>query len=79
MLSERQKERKAFLEEQLLKTYAADGLNPNEEFTSFNTANAIVWVDPLDGTSDFVKGNLPAVSVMIGVALNGHSRVGLIH
>jgi len=38
-----------------------------------------VWVDPLDGTSDFVIGNLTAVTVLIGLAINDYSRIGIVH
>jgi 3'(2'), 5'-bisphosphate nucleotidase len=39
----------------------------------------VVWVDPLDGTSDFVAGNLTAVTVLIGVSIKGVSRIGIVH
>lgn len=39
----------------------------------------MVWIDPLDGTSDFVAGNLPAVTVLIGVSIRGYSRIGIVH
>lgn len=52
----------------LLKTYP-DEIS-TENFTSFNTKDAVVWIDPLDGTSDFVKGNLPACTVLIGLSIN---------
>jgi 3'-phosphoadenosine 5'-phosphosulfate (PAPS) 3'-phosphatase len=48
-------------------------------FDTFDTREAVVWIDPLDGTSDFVKGNLPAVTVLIGLSLNGYSRLGIVH
>ena len=38
-----------------------------------------MWIDPLDGTSDFVKGNLPAVTVLIGLSIKGYSRIGIVH
>ena len=50
-----------------------------EMFESFNTKDAVVWIDPLDGTSDFVKGNLPACTVLIGLTLNKYSRFGIVH
>lgn len=58
--------------------YAEDEVS-TESFTSFSTADATVWIDPLDGTSDFVKGNLPAVTVLIGLSINGKSRAGIVH
>jgi fructose-1,6-bisphosphatase/inositol monophosphatase family enzyme len=50
-----------------------------ENFESFSTKDAIVWIDPLDGTSDFVKSNFPAVTVLIGLSINGYSRAGVVH
>mmetsp|Transcript_1965 Transcript_1965/g.3443 ORF Transcript_1965/g.3443 Transcript_1965/m.3443 type:complete len:176 (+) Transcript_1965:233-760(+) len=38
-----------------------------------------VWIDPLDGTTDFVKGNLSAVTVLIGLAVNGVPKIGVVH
>ncbi|CDW83399.1 -bisphosphate nucleotidase 1 [Stylonychia lemnae] len=48
-------------------------------FNSFNTEKAVVWIDPLDGTSDFVKGNLSAVTVLIGLSIDGISKIGIVH
>lgn len=39
----------------------------------------MVWIDPLDGTSDFVKGTLTAVTVLIGLSIKGYSRAGVVH
>ncbi len=39
----------------------------------------MVWVDPLDGTNDFVSGNLSAVTVLIGLAIDGVPKVGIVH
>ena len=48
-------------------------------FETFNTKDAVVWVDPLDGTRDFVNGNYPAVTVLIGLAIKNRSRIGIVH
>ena len=64
------KERKEYIDNGLGKTFADDGIE-KEEFSKFNTRDAVVWIDPLDGTSDFVAGNLPAVTVLIGVSIKG--------
>ena len=40
-------------------------------FEKFSTKDAVVWIDPLDGTSDFVAGNLSACTVLIGLSING--------
>ena len=50
-----------------------------QPFQSFNTNDAVVWIDPLDGTSDFVANNLPAVTVLIGLSIKGKSRAGIVH
>ena len=48
-------------------------------FDTFSTEDAVVWIDPLDGTSDFVKGNLSAVTVLIGLSIKGCSKIGIVH
>ena len=50
-----------------------------ELFETFDLNQATVWIDPLDGTSDFLKGNLSAVTVLIGLCVNGVSRIGIVH
>ena len=71
-------ERKPFLES-MAKVYPGEITMPDTPFEKFNTRDAVVWIDPLDGTSDYIKGNLPAVSVLIGLSLNGTSRIGIVH
>jgi 3'-phosphoadenosine 5'-phosphosulfate (PAPS) 3'-phosphatase len=50
-----------------------------QAFDSFDVTEATVFIDPLDGTKEFLKGNLSAVTVLIGLAINGKSRAGIIH
>lgn len=50
-----------------------------DNFETFNTKDAVVWIDPLDGTNDFVKGNLSAVTVLIGLSIKDKSRLGIVH
>lgn len=50
-----------------------------DSFDSFGTENAVVWIDPLDGTKDFTQGNLSAVTVLIGLTINGIPKVGVVH
>ena len=38
-----------------------------------------VWVDPLDGTINFTKGDYEGCTVLIGVAVRGRPRYGVIH
>jgi 3'-phosphoadenosine 5'-phosphosulfate (PAPS) 3'-phosphatase len=38
-----------------------------------------VLVDPLDGTKEFLKGNLSAVTVLIGLSIKGIPKVGIVH
>ena len=48
-------------------------------FETFDAKDAVVWIDPLDGTSDFVKGTLSAVTVLIGLSIKDKSRIGIVH
>jgi len=50
------------------------GLSPID----FNIKDAIVWVDPLDGTVDFLKGELDCVTTLIGVSLNARATLGVV-
>ncbi len=50
-----------------------------DDFTTFSTEDCIVWVDPLDGTLNFVEGKYHAVTVLIGVSIKGHAKIGIIH
>jgi 3'(2'), 5'-bisphosphate nucleotidase len=62
----------------LRKTYCSDEIS-SENFETFSTKDAVVWIDPLDGTQDFVNGNLTAVTVLIGLSLANKSRIGIVH
>ena len=48
-------------------------------FEEFSTEKAVVWIDPLDGTKDFCNGNLSAVTVLIGLAIDGVPKIGVVH
>lgn len=49
------------------------------KFDEFQAEDAHVWIDPLDGTKDFVKGNLSACTVLIGLVINGIPKIGVVH
>ena len=49
------------------------------DFEDFDPKEACVWIDPLDGTSNFVKGNFDCVTTEIGLSINGESRIGIVH
>ena len=68
----------SYIEDNLRSIYSEDEISPNP-FKTFNPKDAVVWIDPLDGTKDFVKGNHSAVTVLIGLAINDKSRIGIIH
>ena len=70
--------RMSFIEDQLRKTYKEDEIS-SFHFNTFNTRDAVVWIDPLDGTSDFIKGTLSAVTVLIGLSIKDKSRIGIVH
>ena len=46
---------------------------------TLNTDEVVVWVDPLDGTNAFVKGELDCVTTLIGVARRGEAVFGVVH
>jgi|TARA_B110000285_G_C14952040_1_gene527295 3'-phosphoadenosine 5'-phosphosulfate (PAPS) 3'-phosphatase len=50
-----------------------------EIFDTFSTEKATVWIDPLDGTKDFCNGNLSAVTVLVGLAIDGVPKIGVVH
>lgn len=62
-----------------MRTYYGEDEVSVDPWETFNTKDAVVWIDPLDGTSDFVKGNLPAVTVLIGLSIKDKSRLGIVH
>ncbi|XP_041352356.1 3'(2'),5'-bisphosphate nucleotidase 1-like [Gigantopelta aegis] len=39
----------------------------------------VIWVDPLDGTSEFTQGLLDHVTVLIGIAVKGKAMAGVIY
>lgn len=78
LLKECQAARADWIRDTLSQTYGQDEIS-HESFETFNTKDAVVWIDPLDGTSDFVKGTLSAVTVLIGLSLNEKSRLGIVH
>lgn len=77
-LNEHHTKRLSMINDKLRKTYGPDEIS-SEMFETFNAKDATVWIDPLDGTTDFVNGNLPACTVLIGLSLNDKSRVGIVH
>lgn len=61
------------LSDEVLKESCPDQYGPAQE------SELVVWVDPLDGTSEFTQGLLDHVTVLIGVAWKGKSIGGVIH
>lgn len=49
------------------------------EFSTTAAEDIVVWVDPLDGTSEYTQGLLDHVTVLIGLAVNGKAVGGVIH
>jgi 3'(2'), 5'-bisphosphate nucleotidase len=45
---------------------------------SLTAADVCLWIDPLDGTKEFVLGNLTNVSVLIGIAVCNRPVAGVI-
>lgn len=49
------------------------------EYVNVIDKDIVVWVDPLDGTSEYAQGLLEHVTVLIGVAVKGKAVGGIIH
>ena len=67
-----------------IKKFHEDGVYTEDEissapFDTFSTKDAVVWIDPLDGTSDYCRGNVGAVTVLIGLTIKDKSRAGVVH
>jgi len=77
-LNDSHEKRRDYINKSLRKTYNQEEIQ-SENFETFNTKDAVVWIDPLDGTSDFVKENFSACTVLIGLSIGGYSRVGVVH
>jgi len=52
---------------------------PTELAESLTRADTCLWIDPLDGTIEFVRGNLHHVCVLIGIAVNERPVAGVVH
>ncbi|XP_026742912.1 3'(2'),5'-bisphosphate nucleotidase 1-like isoform X2 [Trichoplusia ni] len=46
---------------------------------SVKEEDIVVWVDPLDGTSEYTQGFLEHVTVLIGISVNDKPVAGVIH
>lgn len=53
----------------------------SSQLVSITEKDVIVWIDPLDSTNDFTKGNVSSVTVLIGIAneTTGEPIAGIIH
>lgn len=63
------------------KNFDSDVMKHNlpEELRNTKDEEIVVWVDPLDGTSEYTQGLLDHVTVLIGIAVNGKSVAGVIY
>lgn len=50
-----------------------------ESLQNVKESDVVIWVDPLDGTSEYTKGYLEHVTVMIGLSVCNRSVGGVIH
>ena len=55
------------------------GYNVPESLGELDLGDISIFVDPLDGTSEFVKGRLHCVSVIIGIAYKAKAFAGVIY
>jgi len=50
-----------------------------QHLASLQEDQVVIWVDPLDGTSEYTQGLLDHVTVLIGIAAHGKTIAGVIH
>lgn len=55
------------------------GIKCPSDLSSLSEEEIVVWVDPLDGTSEYTQGLLDHVTVLIGIAAAGKAVGGIIH
>ncbi len=46
--------------------------------THIDLNKAIVWIDPIDATSQFVIGKMNWVTILLGISVDGEPMVGII-
>ena len=78
MLNESHVRRLPFIDEVLRQFYDEEEIS-SSLFEEFSTEDAVVWVDPLDGTNEFTRNNMSAVTVLIGLAIKDKSKLGIVH
>lgn len=61
------------LDQEFLKNKCPDTL------THINEKDLVIWVDPLDGTSEYTQGILEPVTVLIGLSIQNKAVGGVIH
>ncbi|RZC42604.1 3'(2'),5'-bisphosphate nucleotidase 1 [Asbolus verrucosus] len=49
------------------------------EYSHITKDDVVVWVDPLDGTSEYTQGLLEHVTVLVGLSVKGRPIAGVIH
>jgi 3'(2'), 5'-bisphosphate nucleotidase len=50
-----------------------------DSFKDITEKDLVVWIDPLDGTNEYVHGFVENVTVLIGIAYRESSIAGIIH
>ncbi|XP_075147269.1 3'(2'),5'-bisphosphate nucleotidase 1 [Haematobia irritans] len=50
-----------------------------KQWLEVNDEELVVWVDPLDGTSEYTQGFLDHVTILIGIAIRNSAVAGIIH
>lgn len=55
------------------------GLDCPPDYSNISEKDIVIWVDPLDGTSEYTQGLLDHVTVLVGVCVRGKAVGGVIH
>lgn len=67
-----------FIVDSMDQKFLADFKCP-EQYKNIAESDLVVWVDPLDGTSEYVHGFLEHVTVLIGISFRESAIGGIIH
>ena len=79
-VTEADKRSNAYIVEELRSRFPDDGIvaEENEDHGSALSRDRIWYVDPLDGTKEFIKKN-GEFAVMIGLAIEGSAQLGVVY
>jgi fructose-1,6-bisphosphatase/inositol monophosphatase family enzyme len=49
------------------------------EIMNFKPELCTAWIDPVDGTASFIRGELDVVTILIGISIGDKAKIGIVH